>query len=160
MHRHMCYDVTNKMHLDNYIEADIMPCSEGNSDMANKINQPVVIQGKKCWITAKTVQEFADKIMSIAGDDTMHNSQQIASHPFDEYAWNWFHTYSEPNIATVTAKTYKRQLENVLIPAFAGLSVEDISARLGFESPEYFRRVFKQHYRQSPSAFRKRIHQG
>jgi len=41
-----------------------------------------------------------------------------------------------------------------------GLSVEDISARLGFESPEYFRRVFKQHYRQSPSAFRKRIHQG
>lgn len=134
-HRHMCYDVTNKMHLDNCTEADIMPCSEGNSDMANKINQPVVIQGKKCWITAKTVQEFADKIMSIAGDDTMHNSQQIASHPFDEYAWNWFHTYSEPNIATVTAKTYKRQLENVLIPAFAGLSVEDIT-------PDHVQRLF------------------
>ena len=36
-----------------------------------------------------------------------------------------------------------------------GLSVEEISARLGFESPEYFRRVFKKHYHSSPSAFRK-----
>ena len=38
-----------------------------------------------------------------------------------------------------------------------GLSIEEISAQLGFESPEYFRRVFKKHYGRSPSAFRKSL---
>ena len=38
-----------------------------------------------------------------------------------------------------------------------GLSVEEISERLGFESPDYFRRVFRKHYRQSPSVFRRKV---
>jgi len=40
-----------------------------------------------------------------------------------------------------------------------GLPVEEIAARLGFESPEYFRRVFKRHYHMSPSEFRKKVSQ-
>lgn len=36
------------------------------------------------------------------------------------------------------------------------LSVEEISAMLGFESPEYFRRIFKRYYGSSPSEFRKK----
>ncbi|MBR3872536.1 MAG: helix-turn-helix transcriptional regulator [Clostridia bacterium] len=38
------------------------------------------------------------------------------------------------------------------------LSVEEISNRLGFESPEYFRRIFKRYYGHSPSQFRKYRH--
>ena len=119
---HLCYDASTKMHLDNQTEADLMPCSEGESDMA-KINQAVIINGKKCWITAKTTQEFADKIASLLSGA----SPATGNHPFAEYAWNWFNTYSLPNIATVTATTYRRQIENYLIPAFAGLAVEEIT---------------------------------
>ena len=35
--------------------------------------------------------------------------------------------YSKPNIETVTATTYKRQLTCHLLPAFDGLAVEDIT---------------------------------
>ena len=38
------------------------------------------------------------------------------------------------------------------------LSVEEIAARLGFDSPEYFRRIFKRYYGRSPSLFRKKGH--
>lgn len=39
----------------------------------------------------------------------------------------WFETYSKPNIETVTATTYKRQLTGHILPAFEGLAVEDIT---------------------------------
>ncbi len=120
---HLCYDASTKMHLDNSTEADLMPLSEGESDMANRINQAVMIGGKKCWLTAKTAQEFADKVASLLASGV----QQKGKHPFDEYAWNWFNTYSLPNIATVTAVTYRRQIEKYLIPTFADLSVEEIT---------------------------------
>lgn len=83
---HLCYDASTKMHLDNSTEADLMPLSEGESDMANRINQAIMINGKKCWVTAKTAQEFADKIASLLASGV----QQKGKHPFDEYAWNWF----------------------------------------------------------------------
>ena len=120
---HLCYDASTKMHLDNQTEADLMPSSEGATDMANRINQAVMINGKKCWITAKTAQEFADKVANLLTGGV----QQKGTHPFTEYAWNWFNTYSLPNIATVTATTYRRQLEKYLIPAFGELSVEEIT---------------------------------
>lgn len=121
--RHVCYDASTKMHLDNQTKADLMPSSEGATDMANRINQAVMINGKKCWITAKTAQEFADKVASLLAGGV----QQKGTHPFTEYAWNWFNTYSLPNIATVTATTYRRQIEKYLIPAFGELSVEEIT---------------------------------
>ena len=121
---HLCYDASTKMHLDNLTEADFMPLSEGESDMANRINQAVMIDGKKCWITAKTAQEFADKVANLLASGV----QQKGKHPFAEYAWNWFNTYSLPNIATVTAVTYRRQIEKYLIPTFGELAVEDITS--------------------------------
>ena len=101
--------------------------------MANRINQSVMINGKKCWITAKSAQEFADKIANLLAE----GSQQSNKHPFAEYAWNWFNTYSLPNIATVTATTYQRQIETRLIPGFAGLAVEDIT-------PDHVQQLFNQ----------------
>ncbi|MBO5323782.1 MAG: tyrosine-type recombinase/integrase [Oscillospiraceae bacterium] len=121
---HLCYDASTKMHLDNSTEADLMPLSEGESDMANRINQAVMINGKKCWVTAKTAQEFADKVANLLTGSV----QQKSKHPFSEYAWNWFNTYSLPNIATVTAVTYRRQIEKYLIPTFGELAVEDITS--------------------------------
>ena len=125
--RHVCYDGCEKLHLDNQIEADALSSSEGESDMANRINQAIEINGERHWITAKTAQEFANKIASLVSTENQKASQKTTRHPFDAYAWNWFHTYSKPTIATVTATTYKRQIENVLIPAFEGLAVEDIT---------------------------------
>ena len=112
-------------HLENCImRPAFMPLSEGdNTDMASKhkINQPVYVNGEKRWITADTIQEFADKVVKLVSTPQDHGK-----HPFDKYAWNWFHTYSKPSVATVTATTYERQLRVYLIPAFQGLAVEDI----------------------------------
>lgn len=90
--------------------------------MATKINQYVTIEGKRLWIRANTIQELVDKVFKVQGIP-----QGNGKHPFSDYAWNWFETYSKPNIATATATTYKRQLTLYLIPAFDGLAVEDIT---------------------------------
>ena len=89
----------------------------------HKINQYITINGVKHWISASTAQEFADKVIALSGTAPAAQAQK---HPFDEYAWNWFNTYSKPTVATVTATTYKRQLRAYLVPAFQGLAVEDI----------------------------------
>ena len=112
-------------HLDNNINASsFMPFSEGVSEMANKskINQPVVINGEKRWITANSMQEFADKVTKL-----LAAPQVTCKHLFADYAWNWYHTYSKPTVETATAVTYKRQLTLYILPAFDGLNLEDIT---------------------------------
>ena len=69
----------------------------------HKINQYITINGVKRWITADTMQEFAEKVIKLSG-----TAPEPQKHPFDEYAWNWFNTYSKPTVATVTATTYGR----------------------------------------------------
>ncbi len=110
-------------HLDNCTRTDFPP-SGGDIQMAtkSKINQPITINGVKRWITANTMQEFTDKVIKLMGA-----AQPSNKHPFRDYAWNWFETYSKPNIETATATTYKRQLTRYLVPAFDGLAVEDIT---------------------------------
>lgn len=109
--------------LDNcYTQPTSLPFSEGDTEMATKISQYVTIEGKRLWIRANTIQELVDKVFKVQGIP-----QGNGKHPFSDYAWNWFETYSKPNIATATATTYKRQLTLYLIPAFDGLAVEDIT---------------------------------
>lgn len=105
-------------------KSDCTPSWKGDSQMAakTKINQPVYINGEKRWITANSMQEFTDKVLKLAG-----TVQTQGKHLFSDYAWNWFEIYSAPNIETVTATTYQRQLRLYLVPAFEGLSVEDIT---------------------------------
>ncbi len=112
------------MHLDNHITpTDILPVSEGVTEMANKkINQSVVVNGTKVWVRANSLQEFTNKILQLAA-----TPQESSKHPFDTYAWNWFNTYSKPNVENATAITYQRQLTLHLLPAFEGLAVEDIT---------------------------------
>ena len=111
-------------HLDNSTqELDCMPFQQGVEGMATKINRTIMIDGVKRWIHANTEQEYADKLMKLLDC----KPPETGKHPFSEYAWNWFEVYSKPNIETVTATTYERQLTRYLLPAFEGIAVEDIT---------------------------------
>ena len=89
-----------------------------------KINRTVMINGEKRWIRASTEQEYCDKLLKLIGANQQEPKQK---HPFPNYALNWFEVYSKPNIETVTAITYQRQIKKYLIPAFEGMAVEDIT---------------------------------
>ncbi len=112
------------MHLENYTRGlDCMPFQQGVEGMATKINRTVMVNGAKRWIHANSEQEYCDKLAKLFCGEP----QSKARHLFSEYALNWFETYSKPNIETVTATTYKRQLTRYLLPAFEGMAVEDIT---------------------------------
>ena len=110
-------------HLDNRKSSDCTPF-QGEIEMA-KITRTVTINGVKHWIRASTEQEYADKLLKLV------SPQSAAPEPskllFGDYALTWFETYSKPNLETVTATTYKRQLTCHLLPAFDGQAVEDIT---------------------------------
>ena len=111
-------------HLDNCKELDCMPFQKGETEMA-KITRTVTINGVKHWIRASTEQDYAEKLLKLVG--SQNTAQQHSKHLFADYAMTWFETYSKPNIETVTATTYKRQLTCHLLPAFDGLMVEDLT---------------------------------
>lgn len=90
-----------------------------------KITRTVTINGIKHWIRASTEQDYAEKLLKLVS--SQNTAQQNGKHLFADYAMTWFETYSRPNVETVTATTYKRQLTCHLLPAFEGLSVEDIT---------------------------------
>lgn len=110
--------------LENTIIEDFMPTPEGGtSELAqHKINQYITISGKKYWVAASSMQDFTNKVVNLMG-----TPQQTVKHLFSDYAWNWYNTYSKPNVETATATTYKRQLTRYLCPAFDNLMVEDIT---------------------------------
>jgi len=90
-----------------------------------KITRTVTLNGVKHWIRANTEQEYAEKLLKLVG--SQNTAQQNSKHLFADYAMTWFETYSKPNIETVTATTYKRQLTRHLLPAFEGLTVEELT---------------------------------
>ncbi len=121
---HMPPVLSSSQHLDNCIEVpDYMPCTKGEQNMTYKINRKIIINGKKTWIRANSEQEYAEKLVNGIADN--HTSD--IKHSFKDYALNWFEVYAKPNIATVTAVTYQRQLSLYLIPAFEDLNIEDIT---------------------------------
>ena len=117
-------DSQEQQHLDNRIELDCTPFQQGENEMA-KITRTVTLNGVKHWIRANTEQEYADKLLKLVG--SQGTAQEHGKHLFADYAMTWFETYSKPNIETVTATTYKRQLTLHLLPAFDGLTVEDMT---------------------------------
>lgn len=90
-----------------------------------KITCTVTINGVKHWIRANTEQEYADKLLNPQSAPIA--ASEPVKHLFADYALTWFETYYKPNIETVTATTYRRQLTCHLLPAFEGLAVEDIT---------------------------------
>ena len=90
-----------------------------------KIPRTITINGAKHWIRANTEQEYADKLLKLVG--SQDTAQERGKHLFADYAMTWFETYSKPSVETATATTYKRQLTLHLLPAFDGLTVEDMT---------------------------------
>ncbi len=111
-------------HLDNITYSDYTLFQEEDSDMATKINRSVYINGEKRWVHANTEQEYADKLQMLFGNTSQPQKEK---HNFSDYAMNWFETYSKPNIQTVTAETYERQIRRYLIPHFGEMEIEDIT---------------------------------
>lgn len=111
------------VNLDNAIMGNIMPMPEGgSSDMAKyKFNQYVMIDDKKCWVTANTAQEFADKVLKLS----MNNNKD--KHDFKAYANNWYEVFCKPNIEIATQTTYERQLQKYIFPALGTMYIEDIT---------------------------------
>lgn len=88
-----------------------------------KITRTVMINGAKHWIRANTEQEYADKLLELISC----KPPEAGKHPFSEYAWNWFETYSKPSLATATVRLYSQLLRVHIDPAFEGMAVEDIT---------------------------------
>ena len=119
-------DSQEAQHLDNCKALDYTPF-QGEIEMA-KITRTVTVNGVKHWIRASTEQEYADKLLKLVVPQSAPSAApEPIKHPFADYAMTWFETYSKPNIETVTATTYKRQLTGHILPAFEGLAVEDIT---------------------------------
>ncbi len=91
---------------------------------AKKIRRYIHLNGVKVWITADSEQEYAEQIMKLMG-----GSQPAATtkHLFQPYAENWFAVFSKPNITTVTALTYERQLRLYIYPVLGEKAIEDIT---------------------------------
>ena len=108
----------NAKNLENSIFAeDISTQTIGvDKELKYKINRKVSIDGVVHWIRAANEQEYADKIIGLSRQSYQSTAQPI-KHNFREYALSWFQTYSAPNVATVTATTYDRQLSKYLLPS-------------------------------------------
>lgn len=90
-----------------------------------KIRREVLLHGVKVWVTADSEQEYADKLLRLAG---AANGSPREKHLFRNYALNWFEVFSKPNVATVTALTYERQLNNYIFPVIGDKMVEEITS--------------------------------
>lgn len=102
---------------------DSSAISEGEPDMAKnyKFNQSINFpNGGKCWVTANTAQEFANKIITLSNTPATKTQ-------FSDYAWKHYNTFVKPTIATTTAITYERQLKLHILPVLGELCLEDIT---------------------------------
>ena len=98
--------------------------------MANRINQAVMINGKKCWITAKTAQEFADKIANLLAGGV----QQKGKHTFAE----------RTNMGqTVTGGCYRQFA--VTQPCYGGPCKITVAAHRTFHNNAGFAKMFNVH---------------
>lgn len=115
------------VHLDNGI-AVFAPTWESEEQMpknTTKIRRPIVLNGTNVWVCGNSEQEYAENLLKMAGFYAKNCSKQ--SHNFQEYAENWFETFSKPNVREVTALTYERQLRNYILPILGMMDLEDIT---------------------------------
>ena len=78
--------------------------------MATKINRTVKINGVKKWIHANTEQEYADKLIILAGVADVKTDTN-KKHNFKKYADNWYEVFSKPK--PFSYQQVKRMCERV-----------------------------------------------
>lgn len=106
-----------------------------------KIRRVISIHGAQVWITANTEQEYADKIIKLAGGD--NRQQEGNQYTFKEYAERWFEIYAKPNVENVTALCYRDQLNKVFpqigdkrLAAIEPADIQKIYNEMGEKSKE------------------------
>lgn len=115
--------VTDKLNLGNSIpNRDSL---ESEEFMSNTIRRHVRINGTTVWITAKTEQEYMEKVVRLSGGNAMPVSKP--KHPFGEYALTWLNVFSRPNVERVTSVSYEQQLKNYILPVLGEMNLEDIT---------------------------------
>ena len=92
--------------------------------MKYRIRRHVKLGEADVWIAANTEQEYADKLIRLAG--FTHQSTR-PRHIFSEYATRWLENFAKPNVELVTALTYERQLNTHINPIIGSMNVEDVS---------------------------------
>lgn len=122
------------MGLLKYLENEILSRSRKESEDSmplntKKIRRPVTINGEKVWVTADSEQEYAMKVIQLAGIGRAEQTEQKAKpmHRFDEYALAWFDVFAKPNVDQVTAVSYERQLRCHILPVIGDKNLEEIS---------------------------------
>lgn len=115
--------VTDKLNLGNSIpNRDSL---ESEEFMSNTIRRHVRINGTTVWITAKTEQEYMEKVVRLSGGNVIPVSKP--KHPFGEYALTWLNVFSRPNVERVTSVSYEQQLKNYILPVLGEMNLEDIT---------------------------------
>ena len=117
------------LNLDSYISnTRCIPQDDlrGDATMAYKINRSIEVNGTKKWVRANSEQEYFEKLCQLIGAPATREEQ--VKHPFSDYAKRWYDTFSKPTVSTVTAITYKRQLDH-LKRKFAQKAIEDITTQ-------------------------------
>lgn len=115
--------VTDKLNLGNSIpNRDSL---ESEEFMSNTIRRHARINGTTVWITAKTEQEYMEKVVRLSGGNVMPVSKP--KHPFGEYALTWLNVFSRPNVERVTSVSYEQQLKNYILPVLGEMNLEDIT---------------------------------
>lgn len=115
--------VTDKLNLGNSISN--RDSLESEEFMSNTIRRHVRINGTTVWITAKTEQEYMEKVVRLSGGNVMPVSKP--KHPFGEYALTWLNVFSRPNVERVTSVSYEQQLKNYILPVLGEMNLEDIT---------------------------------
>ena len=96
------------------------------------IDRRVTVSGQTLHVRAANEQEYVEKLLeafgtfvsAVQGENLVKPKRK---HRFHTYAENWYTVFSKPNVSTVTAVAYKRQLELYWYPAFRDKGIEDIT---------------------------------
>ena len=122
------------VHLDNSTMTFICTSNPNQAgadvQMKYRIDRKIKVNGVVKNVRAQTEQEYAEKVVKLFCPDWKPESESDAGrekHGFAAYAWNWFEIYSKPNVETVTANSYRQQINRYLLPAFGELCLEDIT---------------------------------
>ncbi len=116
--------LSQSANLDNErLHSPYLESEETMSVNKKKIRREVVLNGVKVWVTANSEQEYVNRVLQLSGATAGSSTK----HLFRDYAENWFEVFSKSNIANVTALTYRRQLDNYILPVLGDMSLEDVS---------------------------------
>lgn len=97
--------------------------------MSKKICRPVIIDGKKHWISGNTEQEYAEALMNAYAGTASRKEE--AGHPFNDWIQTYFRDFikHDNNGQKHTNDiTLERAMRLHIFPVFEGINVEDVSA--------------------------------